>query len=165
MIKKLNKIGMIRNMFGLTQLDICRESGLSLASVQNVETGKANPSISTLEALADCLGLELHLVEAPPNWENLVICGLPLQVELSSKAKASLTMLKRDLRRIVIQENLSERESDALTALLWAIEDHYPSIFTKYFSGKAFLIYSNKPKTGKLIKLRRNALAVLGTYL
>jgi transcriptional regulator with XRE-family HTH domain len=51
-----------REMLGLLQSQLAVISGISLRTLQSVETGKANPSIDTLMEIADPLGLTLTLV-------------------------------------------------------------------------------------------------------
>ncbi len=50
-----------RALLGLTQQDLADYAGLSLRIVKSIETGKGNPSVSTLSKIADTLGLELFL--------------------------------------------------------------------------------------------------------
>ena len=44
---------------GLTQQDLADFSGLSVRIIKSIETGKGNPSIVTLNKIADILGLEI----------------------------------------------------------------------------------------------------------
>lgn len=46
-------------MLGLTQQDLSDYSGLSLRIIKSVESEKGNPSLKTLEKIAEVLGLEL----------------------------------------------------------------------------------------------------------
>lgn len=48
-------------MLGISQLDLAEMAGIGIATVKSIETDKANPSIRTIEALAEVLGLELTL--------------------------------------------------------------------------------------------------------
>lgn len=50
-----------RQMLGISQLDLAEMSGIGIATVKSIECGKANPSIKTVESLAEVLGLELSL--------------------------------------------------------------------------------------------------------
>ena len=43
----------------LAQVDLAEMSGVSLATVKDIERGKANPSLRTVEKLLDVLGLEI----------------------------------------------------------------------------------------------------------
>lgn len=48
-----------RLKLNLTQVDLAEMSGVSLATVKDIERGKGNPSIRTMERILDVLGLEL----------------------------------------------------------------------------------------------------------
>lgn len=48
-----------RAVLGLTQQDLADFSGLSVRIIKSIETGKGNPSIVTLNKIADILGLEI----------------------------------------------------------------------------------------------------------
>lgn len=50
-----------RALLGLTQQDLADYAGLSLRIIKSIESGKGNPSLSTLTKIADVLGLELVL--------------------------------------------------------------------------------------------------------
>lgn len=50
-----------RILLGLTQQDLADYTGLSLRIIKSIETGKGNPSVSTLLKIAETLGLELQL--------------------------------------------------------------------------------------------------------
>lgn len=50
-----------RALLGLTQQDLADYTGLSLRIIKSIESGKGNPSLSTLTKIADVLGLELIL--------------------------------------------------------------------------------------------------------
>lgn len=48
-----------RAVLRLTQQDLADYSGLSLRIIKSVESEKGNPSLNTLEKIAEVLGLEL----------------------------------------------------------------------------------------------------------
>ena len=50
-----------RLVLGLTQQDLSDYTGLSVRIIKSVEAEKGNPSLSTLEKIAETLGLELVL--------------------------------------------------------------------------------------------------------
>jgi transcriptional regulator with XRE-family HTH domain len=47
---------------GLVQAELAALTGISVHSLSNIESGRANPSLEVLEPLLDCLGLELSLM-------------------------------------------------------------------------------------------------------
>lgn len=50
-----------RSLLGLTQQDLADYTGLSVRIIKSVESGKGNPSLSTLGKIAEILGLEIVL--------------------------------------------------------------------------------------------------------
>ena len=48
-----------RNILGLTQQDLSDYTGLSVRIIKSIENDKGNPSMSTLEKIAETLGLEI----------------------------------------------------------------------------------------------------------
>lgn len=44
----------------LSQVDLAEMAGVSLATVKDIERGKGNPSIQTVEKLLEVLGLEME---------------------------------------------------------------------------------------------------------
>lgn len=43
----------------ITQVDLSQMSGLSLATVKDIERGQGNPSLATIKRICEVLGLEL----------------------------------------------------------------------------------------------------------
>ena len=56
-----------RELLGLLQPQLTTLSGISTRTIQLVEQGKGNPSLSTLIRLADPLGLTLELMLKVPS--------------------------------------------------------------------------------------------------
>ena len=54
-----NMIKECRAILGLTQQDLADYTGLSVRFIKSVEAGKGNPSIGSLEKIAQILGLEV----------------------------------------------------------------------------------------------------------
>lgn len=54
-----NTIKERRAVLGLTQQDLADYTGLSVRIIKSVESEDSNPTLSTLEKIADILGLEL----------------------------------------------------------------------------------------------------------
>lgn len=48
-----------RRELGISQVDLAEMSGLSLATVKNIERGKGNPSYETISRILDVLGMEI----------------------------------------------------------------------------------------------------------
>lgn len=56
-----------RRILGLTQQGLSDYSGLSVRIIKSIESEKGNPSLKTMEKIADILGLELILKVKLPN--------------------------------------------------------------------------------------------------
>ena len=50
-----------RGRLGISQVDLAEIAEVSLATVKDLERGKGNPSLSTLEKIADTLGMEIKM--------------------------------------------------------------------------------------------------------
>lgn len=50
-----------RQQLHITQDDLAQMAAVGLRTVKEIESGKANPSLKTLEKIAHVLGLELRL--------------------------------------------------------------------------------------------------------
>jgi len=50
---------------GLTQQALSKLSGVRQSEISEIESGSANPTVRTLNALAIALGTEIHLGESP----------------------------------------------------------------------------------------------------
>lgn len=62
-----------RKASGLTQKDLAERSGIAQADISKIETGNANPSLKTLQRLADGMGMRLKLEFVPANRWNIYI--------------------------------------------------------------------------------------------
>lgn len=56
------KIKERRILLGITQQDLSDLSGVALRTIKQVETGKGNPSVNTLNKMVDVLGMSMELV-------------------------------------------------------------------------------------------------------
>lgn len=56
-----------RRILGLTQQGLSDYCGLSVRIIKSIESEKGNPSLKTMEKIADILGLELILKVKLPN--------------------------------------------------------------------------------------------------
>lgn len=50
-----------RSKLGISQIDLAEIAEVSLATIKDLERGKGNPSLRTLEKIADTLGLEIKI--------------------------------------------------------------------------------------------------------
>ena len=74
-----------RELFGLTQTKLSALSGVSLPTIQNIEAGRANPELETLQKLLHVLGIETQWGTRKPDWDFLSTCGVPLLGSQSSR--------------------------------------------------------------------------------
>ncbi|MBO5718888.1 MAG: helix-turn-helix domain-containing protein [Bacteroidales bacterium] len=56
-----------RSILGLTQQELSDYCGLSVRLIKSIESEKGNPSLKTMEKIAETLGLELILKVKLPN--------------------------------------------------------------------------------------------------
>ncbi len=61
-----NTIRQRRRRLGVDQKRLSELSGVSVHTISDIESGKANPTVSTLHRLLDVLGLELHVRPQTP---------------------------------------------------------------------------------------------------
>ncbi len=48
-----------RKELGISQVDLAEMSGISLATIKNIERGKGNPSYETILRIMEVLGIEI----------------------------------------------------------------------------------------------------------
>jgi transcriptional regulator with XRE-family HTH domain len=149
---------------GLTQQALAGRAGVSLATIQNLEAGRANPSVGTLSKVLEPLGLEIDLAPAPVDWDALVAHGLPLAPSASAARQTDgerLATLVRhaalDLSRVPGPPE-DARKRDAVRALLLAMRIHFPGWFRESF-GRSSLVRDLVPEdpSGRILKLARIA--------
>ena len=54
-----------RNSAGLTQKQLSEKTGITQADISNLESGKANPSLRTLQRLASGMGMKVKIEFQP----------------------------------------------------------------------------------------------------
>lgn len=59
-----------REFLRISQIDLAEMAEVSLATVKDIERGKANPSLSTLNKILDVLGLEIIYKVRQPYLNN-----------------------------------------------------------------------------------------------
>lgn len=152
----------------LSQSQVASRSGVSLATVQNLEAGRANPALNTLVAICKTVGLELF--SRPVQGGDILLSfsglGIPLlesgtqgvlrpsRERLVSAFNANVNSLKR----------LKGREESAIGSFLWALRDHFPSVWRQLDSPVEKWFNGRDQKTLS-IKLRRFSVNALSEYL
>lgn len=56
-----------RKNSGLTQMDLAERTGIAQADISKLENGNANPSLKTLQRLAEGMGMRLKVEFVPVN--------------------------------------------------------------------------------------------------
>lgn len=160
----------LRNSLGYTQQYVAQAASLSLATVQNIETGAMpNPRYATLQQIATVLGASITLLPPRANLELLCALGLPFASGKRIEVVRNGEILKRELLLATETHTFQKFElriQEAIHALVIALHDHFPSTFKKISKNHPqFSKMVRKPRTGRLIKLRRIAVNYLAEYL
>ena len=165
MISILLKLKEKRNALGISQVDLSVLSGVSLPTLQRIESGKGNPSLENIELLTKALGLQVECKDIPVDWDALVDFGLPLQAKEKKYVHKTPEKLLKELAKASCS-CVEGRERDALVGLVLAIQLHYQSFYLELVS-KAPLIknFLSEEIEGKHIKMKRQALDIISRYL
>ena len=174
---------------GLTQSELAYRSRVSLPTIQNIETGKANPTVSTLTAVLGVLGLELVMEPRRADWTLLARCGAPLMVreemvcdggqagaepyvDDTAPVPPTADELLRGIRdacrelRDMSDSESSERRREAVQALILALQIHFPTVFNRHLAGgELYREFISAPITGRIIRAVRETVPVLASYL
>ena len=159
----------LRNDLGLTQVEFAALSGISLPTIQNIEAGKANPSLDILQKALVALGMELKVVPPAFDVDVAILLGVPLVSNSVTRSfKPTKNLLKTESRKWVqcLKHNtLSERDTTALISFLCALKDYWPTFYKEINCSIFSESIEKMRKNGHMIKLRRIALANLSRYL
>lgn len=165
-----------RQSMGYSQIKLAQLAQVSLPTIQNMEAGKANPSLDIIKKIGHVLGYVVQIQEEPIQWSILIQAGLPLFADPSTASDknsslVSLTPLsvQTELRKAFLAlsnktSQLSLRQTEATLSLALAIFQHYPTVYKKYstiLSEKKLMLLLHKNNIGRMIKLRRLSLANL----
>ncbi len=161
-----------RKELSISQIELSRMSEVCLATVQNLEAGRANPSLSTLERILRSLGLKLKVDDSSADWDALIDCGLPLTKRGSLRRAPTIEILVHNLRlaaRDAERQCLGtspERKRESLEAVLLALQTSFPTTYHKNFAKSPMMndLVPDDPD-GRVIKLKRIAERILGDYL
>lgn len=172
-MKTLNLIKLKRQEKGLTQMGLAVQAGVSLPTVQNLESGKGNPTLSLLEKIYMPLSCTIQHCSSEPDWSLLKKCGLPLE-GIETKKISAPTLTHADLAKhlnlaityTLRTSKLDKRLMESLSAMVWAIYEYYPSFHQYCLDTKSTQSLMQKnPLSGRIIKLRRMTLDRLSKIL
>ena len=157
-----------RKRLGLSQLELAQRCGVGLATIQNIESNKANPELKTVLKLLDSLQLKLEIVGVPSHWEDLVDYGVPLLGTLKNKSivpdRSSLVHQLQNLKVSELKKIKEDRAITALASFFSAIFDHYPSVYHLMPTELQVFLKMNFLNRATP-KLRRIALSQISSYL
>ena len=161
-----------RRLLGLTQAELSRLARVSLATLQNVEADRANPSLDLLSRILAHLGLQVEYAPRAADWDLLCSLGLPLMAEAPGSARPSGDLLVAQLRLAALELTQVEqcpdapRKLEAVQALVAALKSHFPTFF-EFTVAKSPLLGALVPRdmSGRLIRLSRAARPRLAEYL
>jgi len=166
-----DRIKFYRQLMGYTQMELAYLSTISLPSIQNIESKKANPSLDTLERIFNILNIDVQLAIKPVDWNMLSALGIPVTATVRLKhfiltSEKLIEFLKKACLSLKYTKDVDDRKKEAIEATLVAIRDHYPTLFFNKIKKSSLLLeFCPTTLTGRHIKLRRQALSALSGYL
>lgn len=149
-----------------SQAHLAHESRCSLATIQNIEAGRANPEIETLARVLSSLGQKLSIISKSLDFTFWPSLGLPMLDKENILVTPSKELLLQQLKIIEPQLHLlkDERLCTALASFLSALKGHFPTSYSQTgISIKEWL--EKHENTFCRPKLRRLSIERLATYL
>lgn len=166
------KIKNTRNKLGLSQQKLAELSGLSIATIQCLESSKSNPTWDVLNRVLKVLSCDVQISPEKINWQNLSDYGLGIAENLDSTEKREIWDKKKFVKLIISAclslENSNatqERERVALEALIFAVKNHYPSFFMENLDIPIVKKFLPSDFTGKHLKLYRYSKKMVSRFL
>ncbi len=155
---------------GLTQVELAAQAQIALPTLQQLEAGASNPSLDTLEKLGQVLGFAVVLQPKSCDWSRLIELGLPLMDSVNRSKRSSLLSKEEliyELRRALTEVEVcdDDRKREAVCALILALSTHYPTFYRRHFGKNRHANVFAQIRSGRVIKLRRLALAKISEYL
>lgn len=146
----------------ISQAELAVKAGVGVATLQNIEAGRGNPSYSTILALLKVLSVEIEFKQQNPNKAvDLSVLGCPLLSRGIPEIGPSRQDVIQEMRALDPSLLRPGREKTAVAAWLSAIQSHFPSVWEEApMSTRAWL--QNQQISPKL---RRIALAKLAEFM
>lgn len=129
----MRQIRQLRKQKKMTQFELAQSARIGIASLQNIESGKANPSLETLEKLLSALGYQLAITKMSSKSFQWTDLGLPLMDEQTLAPPKSGPQLRQEIQNLRVQHLASlkdHRTKMAVAAFFSALKDHFPSIYS-----------------------------------
>lgn len=142
-------------------------SGVSLAFIQKIEGGKANPSLEVITKLLDQFGVSLELTLEPPDLSVLYALGVPIVAPKRSKLRPTKDIARSMLIKscLYLRAHTDQRLQLAVEAWLLAIKMEFPNFFKKELASPLTKLFLPKEITEQHIKLKRIATETIAAYL
>lgn len=155
-----------REAKGWSQSKLAIESHCSLATIQNIEAGRANPEIETLERVLSSLGQKIMILSRNIDFTFWPSLGLPLldNEDVFVKPSKELLMEQMQLVELHLNQLKEERVCTAFASFLSGLKVHFPQVYSqlggniKQWLVKNEVIYCRP-------KLRRLSIERLALYL
>jgi len=155
----MNDLKSIRKESGLAQQELAYHAGISLAHLQNIESGVAVPTITVLEKIYSALGFKLTFLQDEISYDELISFGVPLSGDEKNVRQPQWRdlsfVLKRELMKAKRTKN--SRVVDAIEAYLLALKTHFPKLDNE----RTFKLLYPQKINGHHIKLRRIAIELI----
>ena len=135
-----NLIKSQRQRLGLSQTELSERATVSLPTIQNIEAGRANPSLSTVSAILAELGVRLTCIRENPDWDYLASLGLDCVAHRTTSVLGTESEFRRQLHlglQALVQEGSRmeawPRRRQSMAALLAALQQHFPGYYRANF--------------------------------
>ena len=90
----------IRDSKGLTDYQVCKETGIRSSTISEMKTGKHKPSIATIHRLADFFGVSVDYLMTGKDTEKLSDSGTPYYFTDETAAAAQKLYESKELRML-----------------------------------------------------------------
>lgn len=155
----------LRTAQGYTQHELAEKAGVSLPTIQNIEGGRANPSLSNIEKILSALDARLEIKINLKSFDLLDLFNMDLE-----------RFKKIDLKEMLLQffKNANDtpfqgRDLELMVSLLNGLSAHYPLWMKKQkFDSKTLKKWTSLEKKfdpSRLIKFRRIWLAKISQVI
>ncbi len=149
----------LRTAQGYTQRELAEKAGVSLPTIQNIEGGRANPSLSNIEKILGALDAR---IEIKINLQSFDLLDL-FNMELERFKKIDLKELLLQFFKNANGTPFQGRELELMVSLISGLIAHYPFwVKQQKFDSKTLKKWTsleNKFDPSRLIKFRRIWLA------
>lgn len=145
----------------ISQAELAVKAGVGVATLQNIEAGRANPSYSTILALLKILNVEIEFKSKTRNKSaDLSLLGCPLLSNRNSETLPNRKEVIQELR--LLDPSLQKgRQKMAVAAWLNAIQSHFPSVWEEAPMATRAWLQNQRISP----KLRRIAISKLAEFM